>query len=73
MTGMLFVRLMESSSTWSRRDTYKEKTSMIKKIKRYITYIPLIPIMVIEWAMWPVAKIHAVLSAASRWLREMAQ
>ena len=73
MTGMLFVRLMESSSTWSRRDTYKEKTSMIKKIKRYIAYIPLIPIMIIEWIMWPVAKIHSGLNCISQWLRRVGQ
>ena len=68
MTGMLFVRLMESGSTWSRRDTYKEKIYMVKTIKSYIAYIPLIPIMIIEWAMWPVAKAHKHLTKASAWL-----
>jgi|TARA_R110000823_G_scaffold203546_2_gene334601 hypothetical protein len=73
MTGMLFVRLMESSSTWSRRDTYKEKTSMIKKIQRYVAYIPLIPVIVIEWIIWPVAKVHSGLNGISQWLRRVGQ
>jgi hypothetical protein len=42
-------------------------------VKKIFAYVPLVPIMIIEWIMWPVAKIHAGLSAASRWLRKVAQ
>jgi len=73
MTGMLFVRLMESGSTWNNKFECKEKTHMVKTIKRYIAYIPLIPIMIIEWAMWPVAKIHSGLNCISQWLRRVGQ
>ena len=73
MNGMLYIKLIEHSNAWNRKTIFNREDRIMSAVKKIFAYIPLVPIMVIEWVMWPVAKIHSGLSAASRWLREAAQ
>lgn len=41
--------------------------TMIKKI---VKWAMVIPIKVVEWAIWPVAKVHELLKRLSSWLQE---
>ena len=40
---------------------------MIKKITKWVMVIP---IKIIEWIIWPVAKVHELLKCLSSWLQK---
>ena len=70
---MLYVKLMEYSNAWDRKNVMYREKILMNIFKKILAYVPLVPIMIIEWIMWPIAKIHSGLSSVSRWLREVAQ
>jgi hypothetical protein len=39
-------------------------------IKNIITWVMLIPIKIVEWVIWPTAKVHELLKRLSNWLQE---
>ena len=41
--------------------------NMFKKIMKWVMVIP---IKIVEWAIWPVAKIHELLKRLSNWLHK---
>ena len=57
MTGMLYLRVLEFCG-----HSYGEDY-MVKKITKWVV---LVPIKVVEWAMWPIVKVHA-------WLHKLGQ
>ena len=69
MAGMLYVRHMQCTNI---KTIYEEKL-MLKIIKQLVKYVALVPITILEWIMWPIAKIHAGLNAASQWLKRVGQ
>lgn len=72
MVGMLYVRYMQYTNT---KNMYKEEPMLkiTKCVQRVVKYVVLGPIMVLEWIMWPVAKVHAGLNSASQWLKKVGQ
>ena len=69
MVGMLYVRYM----LYTNAQTIYEEELMLKMIKQLVKYVALVPITILEWVMWPIAKIHAGLNAASQWLKRVGQ
>ena len=69
MAGMLYVRYVQCTNI---KTIYEEKL-MLKIIKQLVKYVALVPITILEWIMWPIAKIHAGLNAASQWLKRVGQ
>ena len=69
MVGMLYVRYMQ----YTNAQTIYEEELMLKIIKQLVKYVALGPITILEWIMWPIAKIHAGLNAASQWLKRVGQ
>ena len=69
MAGMLYVRYVQCTNI---KTIYEEKL-MLKIIKKLVKYVALVPITILEWVMWPIAKIHAGLNAASQWLKRVGQ
>ena len=69
MVGMLYVRCMQ----YTNAQTIYEEELMLKIIKQLVKYVALVPITILEWVMWPIAKIHAGLNAASQWLKRVGQ
>jgi len=69
MVGMLYVRYMQ----YTNAQTIYEEELMLKMIKQLVKYVALVPITILEWVMWPIAKIHAGLNAASQWLKRVGQ
>ena len=59
MVGVIHVRVLELSSH-SYREDY-----MIKKIAKWSM---LVPVKIVEWIIWPVAKVHAWLCKFADWL-----
>ena len=66
---MLYVRYVQCNNI---KTIYEEKL-MLKTIKQLVKYVALVPITILEWVMWPIAKIHAGLNAASQWLKRVGQ
>jgi len=68
MVGMLYIRYMQY---YINTQTIYEEELMVKIMKQIVKYVALVPITILEWIMWPIAKIHAGLNAASSWLKQL--
>jgi hypothetical protein len=40
------------------------------KMKKFVKWVMLVPVEIVEWIMWPVAKVHAWLHKFSVWLHK---
>jgi hypothetical protein len=55
---------------FNNKTIYEEKL-MVKNMKLIVKYVLLVPITLLEWIVWPIAKIYAGLNAASSWLKNI--
>ena len=62
MIGMLYVRLLEYENKF-----YGEY-DMMKKIMKWVM---LVPIKIVEWIIWPIAKVHSWLRKLADWLHDV--
>ena len=60
MVGILYVRLLDYQN-----NLYGEQNMIIKKI---VKWSMLVPVKIVEWIIWPVAKVHAWLCKFADWL-----
>ena len=72
MVGMLYVRYTQYSNMFNNKTIYGEEL-MVKNMKLIVKYVLLVPITLLEWIVWPIAKIHAGLNAVSSWLKKIGQ
>ena len=70
MVGMLYVRYTQYSNMFNNKTIYEEEL-MVKNMKLIVKYVLLVPITLLEWVVWPIAKIHAGLNKASIWLKRI--
>ena len=46
---------------------YSSEEIMVKKISKWVVVIP---IKIVEWAIWPIAKVHELLKRLAIWLNK---
>ena len=59
---MACVRVLEYQS-----NLYGEQSM---KMKKFVKWVMLVPVKIVEWIMWPVARVHAWLHQFSVWLHK---
>mgnify|MGYP003150860061 FL=1 len=62
MTGMLYVRFIEHENKF-----YGEYVMM----KKIVKWVMLVPIKIVEWTIWPIAKVHSWLRKLVNWLHDV--
>jgi hypothetical protein len=71
MVGILYVRLLEYQNNFYGEQNMTNPNDcpfMVMPIKKIAKWSMLVPVKIVEWIIWPVAKVHAWLCKFADWL-----